>query len=231
MNFMKLPKVVLFDLDGTILDTENLYLNLMLQYNHHKNIFISKKFYIENFLGKSKDVISSIMEKVYNNQYNKDDYWKGLLEYRNNYIFNHKISVKEGFYELIEYLQSEKCYIGLVTSNSLELVQLLLKQAGIDINIFNSIICREDVKYLKPHPDLYEYAISQLGVEKNDVVAIEDSSVGIQAALNANINVIHVNDIEKISKHLEKQCVVCVKSLYDIMLFYKGGRIYGNNKS
>ena len=68
-------------------------------------------------------------------------------------------------------------------------------------------------------------------MEKNDVVAIEDSSVGIQAALNANINVIHVNDIEKISKHLEKQCVVCVKSLYDIMLFYKGGRIYGNNKS
>ena len=70
MNSMKLPKVVLFDLDGTILDTENLYLNLMLQYNHHKNIFISKKFFIENFLGKSKDVISNIMEKVYNNQYN-----------------------------------------------------------------------------------------------------------------------------------------------------------------
>ena len=73
MNFMKLPKVVLFDLDGTILDTENLYLNLMLQYNHHKNIFISKKFYIENFLGKSKDAISSIMEKVYNKDRSLDD--------------------------------------------------------------------------------------------------------------------------------------------------------------
>lgn len=229
MNFMKLPKVFLFDLDGTILDTENLYLKLMLEYNRHKNIFVSKKFYIKNFLGKSKDIISSIMEEKYNN-YNKEEYWKELLKCRSNYILNHKIVVKNGFFELIEYLQSERCYIGLVTSNSFELTQLLLKQAGIDINIFNSIVCRENVKHLKPHPELYEYAINQLNIEKNEVVAIEDSSVGIHAALNANINVIHVHDIEKISEQLKKQCAICVKSLYDIMLFYKEGGIYGNNK-
>ena len=229
MNFMKLPKVFLFDLDGTILDTENLYLKLMLEYNRHKKIFVSKKFYIKNFLGKSKDIISSIMEEKYNN-YNNEGYWKELLEYRSNYILNHKIFVKNGFFEFIEYLQSEKCYIGLVTSNSFELIQLLLKQAGIDINIFNSIACRENVKHLKPHPALYEYAINQLNVEKNEVVAIEDSSVGIHAALNANISVIHVHDIERISRQLENKCAICAKSLYDIMLFYKEGGIYGNNK-
>lgn len=229
MNFMKLPKVFLFDLDGTILDTENMYLNLMLEYNRHKNIFVSKHFYIKNFLGKSKDIISNIMEEKYNN-YKNEEYWKGLLEYRSNYILNHKVVVKNGFFELIEYLQSENCYIGLVTSNSFELVQLLLKQADIDINIFDSIVCRENVKHLKPHPDLYEYAINQLNVEKNDIVAVEDSSVGIHAALNANISVIHVHDIEKISEQLEKQCVICTNSLYDIMLFYKKGGIYGDNK-
>ena len=229
MNFMKLPKVFLFDLDGTILDTENLYLKLMLEYNRHKNIFVSKKFYIKNFLGKSKDIISNIMAEKYNN-YKNEEYWKGLLEYRSNYILNHKVVVKNGFFELIEYLQSENCYIGLVTSNSFELVQLLLKQADIDINIFDSIVCRENVKHLKPHPDLYEYAINQLNVEKNDIVAVEDSSVGIHAALNANISVIHVHDIEKISEQLEKQCVICTNSLYDIMLFYKEGGIYGDNK-
>lgn len=229
MNFMKLPKVFLFDLDRTILDTENLYLKLMLEYNRHKNIFVSKKIYIKNFLGKSKDIISSIMEEKYNN-YNKEEYWKELLKCRSNYILNHKIFVKNGFFEFIEYLQSEKCYIGLVTPNSFELTQLLLKQAGIDINTFNSIVCRENVKHLKPHPELYEYAINQLNIEKNDVVAIEDSSVSIHAALNANINVIHVHDIEKISEWLKKQCAICVKSLYYIMLFYKEGGIYGNNK-
>ena len=229
MNFMKLPKVFLFDLDGTILDTENLYLNLMLEYNRHKNICVSKKFYIKNFLGKSKDIISNIMEEKYNN-YKNEEYWEGLLEYRRNYILNHKVVVKNGFFELIEYLRSENCYIGLVTSNSFKLVQLLLKQADIDINIFDSIVCRENVKHLKPHPELYEYAINQLNVEKNDIVAVEDSSVGIHAALNANISVIHVHDIEKISEQLEKQCVICTNSLYDIMLFYKKGGIYGDNK-
>ena len=96
MNFMKLPKVFLFDLDGTILDTENLYLKLMLEYNRHKNIFVSKKFYIKNFLGKSKDIISSIMEEKYNN-YNKEEYWKELLECRSNYILNHKMARFEIF--------------------------------------------------------------------------------------------------------------------------------------
>ena len=46
MNSMKFPKAVFFDLDGTILDTEKLYLKLMLEYNKGKKMSISKKFYI-----------------------------------------------------------------------------------------------------------------------------------------------------------------------------------------
>ena len=54
MSFMKLPKIILFDLDGVILDTESIYLKLMMEYNKKVNLPITKEFYINNFLGRTK---------------------------------------------------------------------------------------------------------------------------------------------------------------------------------
>ena len=63
MNFMKLNKIILFDLDGVILNTEAIYLKLMLEYNKKINIPITKKYYIKNLLGKTKKEISYCLSK------------------------------------------------------------------------------------------------------------------------------------------------------------------------
>ena len=54
MNSTKLPKIILFDLDGVILDTESIYLELMVEYNKNVNMPITREFYINNFLGRTK---------------------------------------------------------------------------------------------------------------------------------------------------------------------------------
>lgn len=229
MNSMKFPKAVFFDLDGTILDTENLYLKLMLEYNKSKRIFISKKFYINNFLGKSKKIISAIMKECFDEKYDEYTYWDGLLKYRENYIKNHKIIIKKGFYELVDFLKLKNCYIGIVTSNSIELVKLLLEKSDVDINIFDSIVYRENVKRIKPYPDLYEFAIKKSGLNINDIVVLEDSNVGIMSALEANINVIYIKDISNVDKKLQQKCIACCNSMHDVIKFYNSGGIYGNN--
>lgn len=65
MSFMKLPKIILFDLDGVILDTESIYLKLMMEYNKKVNLPITKEFYINNFLGRTKKEINDCYEKEF----------------------------------------------------------------------------------------------------------------------------------------------------------------------
>jgi beta-phosphoglucomutase-like phosphatase (HAD superfamily) len=55
---------------------------------------------------------------------------------------------------------------------------------------FDEIVTREDAARSKPHPDLYEIALSRLAVDAADAIAIEDSSNGVAAALAAGIRCI-----------------------------------------
>ena len=71
MNSTKLPKIILFDLDGVILDTESIYLELMVEYNKNVNMPITRKFYINNFLGRTKKDINSYYEKKYKEMFDK----------------------------------------------------------------------------------------------------------------------------------------------------------------
>ncbi|MDQ2745364.1 MAG: HAD-IA family hydrolase, partial [Chloroflexota bacterium] len=52
---------------------------------------------------------------------------------------------------------------------------------------FDAVICAEDVRRVKPHPDLYRHALSLLGLEPHEAIVFEDSPNGITAARAAGI--------------------------------------------
>lgn len=82
MSFTNCLNVVLFDLDGFILDTEFMYMKLMLEFNNNYKINISMDYYISNFLGKTKN---QIIDTLKNNILKEDlleKYLDDLLNYR-----------------------------------------------------------------------------------------------------------------------------------------------------
>lgn len=225
MNFMNYHKAIFFDLDGVILDTESLYLQLMLKYNKNKGLYISRDFYIDNILGRSQKVISSLLKNEWNDKYNEKGYWEELLNFREDYLKKHRVAVKTGFYDLLDYLKNQNFYVGIVSSNSIKLVNKLLINAHIDMEKFDSVITREDAKQLKPFPDLYEEAVKRSKIAKRNIIAIEDSSVGLIAAIRANIDVIYVKDIANVSDELKAKCLMTGNSLFEIKEFLVDGGI------
>lgn len=213
MSFMKLPKIFLFDLDGVILDTESVYLKLMIKYNKKNNMPITRKFYIDNFIGKTKKDINNYYEKKYKYEFNTNQYWDDLIKLRDDYFKYYGVKIKKGFLSLIKYLKNNNYKIGLITSNSRKLTLKLLITAGLKIDDFDVIITREDVINTKPFPDLYLKAIEYFNADNNDFIAIEDSNVGIQSALNAKIQVIYLKDIDVVKTKLKKECFKCIKTL------------------
>ncbi len=234
MNSLKYHKAIFFDFDGVIINTEALYYKLMGKYNKKYNIVISKDYYINNFLGKSKTEISKKLEKLYKD-FDSEQYWKGLLKFRDNYINNHIVSTKKGLKKLLNYLKSNNYLIGIVSSNSLDFIQKMLIKNNIDIKLFDIIVTRENVKNIKPYPDLYEYAIAEAklkaNINRDEIIAIEDSEVGLQSAHKSNLKVIHLKDISTVSDEILSKCILSVTSLIEVIRFLKknGGK-NGNNK-
>ena len=217
MNFMKSNKIILFDLDGVILNTESIYLKLMLEYSKKLNIPITKEYYIKNLLGKTKKEISHHLSIKFKEKFSYHNYWKNLEEIRNNYLLNNKIQVKNGFLYLKEFLEQNNYKFGIVTSNSKKLTKQLLINAGLKVNDFSIIISREDVINIKPNPELYLKAIKYFKSDINNFIAIEDSNVGIKSALNAGIEVINIKDIDIIDSKLKSKCLASIKSLEDVV--------------
>ena len=169
---------------------------------------MTENYYINNLLGKTKNQITDILKEKYNDKFNEEYFWDGLLKYREEYIDNNEINVKEGFFELIDYLKRNDYYIGIVTSNSYVLVKKLLSKTKINLNDFNSIITREKVSKPKPSDELYQFAIKESLIDKEQIIVLEDSSVGLKSAISLDLNVIHVKDIEMINDELLSKCIV-----------------------
>lgn len=224
MNSSKLYKCILFDLDGVLLDTEKIYMNLMVNYNIEIGINADKEYYIKNLLGRTQKEINECYCKDFEFVFNPERYWNALLNIREEYIKNNNIDLKPGVLELIKYLKDEKYIIGIVTSNSKALTEELLNKSKLKLSNFDIVVSREHVSRTKPSPELYLKALNLLNLDKCDVLAIEDSKVGIESALSADIDVINVMDIDIIPASIMNKCVFCCENAKEIIEYLKEKR-------
>ncbi|WP_430783457.1 HAD family hydrolase [Actinoplanes sp. G11-F43] len=97
---------------------------------------------------------------------------------------------RPGVPELLTGLRGAGFGTALVTSNSRVIVDGLL--AGGLRPLFDTVVCLEDVARAKPAPDPYREAVRRLGLRPGDCVAVEDSAVGVASALAAGCAVVRL---------------------------------------
>jgi HAD superfamily hydrolase (TIGR01509 family) len=88
------------------------------------------------------------------------------------------IPVKPGLFELLDYLKENKIKIALATSTSRETATKNLEVCGV-LKYFDELVCGNDVKNGKPHPEVFLTAAKKLGLDPAGCVAYEDSLTGI----------------------------------------------------
>lgn len=90
-------------------------------------------------------------------------------------------------------LLSSRVPTALVTSASRE-TAIASISSTIDFGVFDVIVTADDVERHKPHPEPYLLAAAQLGVATCDLIVFEDSKTGLQSARAAGCVAIHVSD-------------------------------------
>lgn len=206
---------VIFDLDGTLVDTEKYYQIAWPEAVAHFGYYMEPWMALDvRSLGKP------FAERRFQEWFGEDfPYWD-VRTYRKDLIADmlekNGISLKPGADELLKWLKSEGITIALATANNLERAKDKLRKAGI-LSYFDKIICAEMVKQGKPAPDIYQYACSELALPPERTFAVEDSPNGVISAYEAGCNVIMVPDLTEPDEELRKMLYACPKNLWGIV--------------
>ena len=202
-------KAVLFDLDGTIINTEPMHAKAILDAFKHFDIFLDEKKFEDTFLGASDyDVWQAVLKDRPQNIKFID-----LIEIKNkNFLAllteSTTASISQlltsGVSDFIQKLVYQNMKIGLVTASDLFQTTEVLKKIGFK-HYFNVICTATDTFFSKPKPSPYFYSMRQLGVKTDEVVIFEDSYFGLSAAMQTGAEVIGLatNSKEKANKKFQ----------------------------
>ena len=179
-------ELYIFDLDGTIIDSE--YSHYLAYKNQMNNLTFTQ--YEEIFHSTSKEQFLNV------NNINKN---KKDEDFKNIYIKNKKYL--DGFENFLNNLITKSKKICVVTNSSKERCEFI-KQCHPKLNIIPIWITKDDVKYPKPNSDCYLKVLQKFDISAKDTVIFEDSYIGYLGLANLNINKVFIckNNYTHLSK-------------------------------
>ena len=189
MKFPKKLKCVIFDMDGVIIDSEEIHKKAYYETFNSLGVNVSEELY-KTMTGSS--TINAFQKLV--NHFNLDDIPEELvLQKRKRYVnfFENDptLSLVNGVKELIQFLYKQN--LTLVLASSSAMVNINRVFSRFDLNkYFAAKISGADLTASKPHPEIFEKATILGGVSKEHCIVVEDSDNGIKAANQAGVFVI-----------------------------------------
>lgn len=196
---MKLAAVI-FDLDGTLVDSEVAWGKAFTQVLQKLGVKINN-LHPQTTGVSVKSNWHDLIEK-----YNiKTDFGVVELErFTLRELENHAedINLMDGVLEFIGDLKDSGYLLGLATSTNWTIVDKVFDSLNLH-DIFDCITTGEEVDNPKPFPDIYLVAAEKLGVNPGDCLVIEDSAPGVTAAVEANMKVIAISDNDDEKGELE----------------------------
>ncbi|TVQ75423.1 MAG: HAD family phosphatase [Phycisphaeraceae bacterium] len=178
---------ILFDFDGTLVDTEPLHEEAVRRTLAPLNIPVEEGMTI----GLSDE--DAVAEAFARAGLSTDEPTIAALclrktEWYERLIDGAEIFVYPGAVELVR-LSAARLRVAICTAAVLREVTPVMRQIGLEETV-RTIVTADDVAKKKPHPDAYELAASRLGVPTSRCIAIEDSVRGVRSAKDAGCFVV-----------------------------------------
>ena len=186
MKFPKKLQCVIFDMDGVIIDSEEIHKKAYYETFKNLGVEVSEELYKTMTWSSTINAFQKLV-----NHFNLDDIPEELVLQKRkcyvNYFENDPtLSLVNGVKELIQFLYKQN--LTLVLASSSAMVNINRVFSRFDLNeYFTAKISGADLIASKPHPEIFEKAAILGGVSKEQCIVIEDSDNGIEAANKAGI--------------------------------------------
>jgi HAD superfamily hydrolase (TIGR01509 family) len=183
------PQAVLFDMDGTLFDSEVLWDVAINELAASFGAVVP----IETRLAMVGTSMHDSMELLH---HGIGQPWRDgpasadWINERVGQLFETQLVWRPGARELLDEVRAAGVPTALVTATRRKLVDVAVATAG--RHNFDVLVCGDEVAFTKPHPEPYETAARLLDVDITRCVAIEDSPTGVASALAAGAAVLAV---------------------------------------
>jgi len=182
-------RAVVFDHDGTMFNTEELYQQVGTELLRRRNKVFTADL-LDQMMGRPPRVSLQLMI-----DYHGLSDTPLMLATETEAIFegilDRELATMPGLTELLAEIEARNLPKAIATSSGPRFVRRCLGQFQLEPR-FQFILTAEDVVHGKPHPEIYLTAASRLGVAPHEVLVLEDSANGCRAAVEAGTYVVAV---------------------------------------
>ncbi|MBQ7044900.1 MAG: HAD family phosphatase [Clostridia bacterium] len=206
---------VIFDMDGTLLDTQRIFIDAW-DYAGEKQGIENLGAHIPNVCGMGEpDWTAYLVEN-----FKELDILKFKTD-AHTFIVDHlEVKFKKGAKELLEFLKQNGIKMAIASGSNTQVVKHHLGVVEAD-DYFLAVLGGETVENSKPAPDIFLKAAQAIDANPADCFVIEDSENGIRAGKAAGMQCIGVPDIVQFKAEVKDMCCAYVDSLLDVIDVFK----------
>lgn len=185
---------VIFDMDGLVLDSESGY---FAAWRHAANLmgYSLDQSFCFSLSGTHGSLISQRLMQHFGEGFDLELFYRLSNDCWREQVQQHGIPVKAGFFVLLERIRVLNLPFSLATNSRRQDALQALGWADLS-DVFPVIITRDEVNKPKPAPDLFLKAAAELNLSSDQCLVLEDSPVGIKAAVAATCPCIFVPSIQ-----------------------------------
>lgn len=209
---------VIFDMDGTIFDTERLVLDCWERVGERHGIPGIREVFVR-CIGTNNVRTQEIVFEHYGKDFPYEKFSEESSVLFHEIENKEGIPVKPGAVELLQYLSEKKIPLGLASSTRLAVVTQEMKTAGL-YDYFQVVVGGDLLKNSKPAPDIYLMTCERMGVLPENTYAIEDSYNGIRSAHSAGMHPIMVPDLMPATEEMRDLSEAVFENLFQVKDYF-----------
>lgn len=177
-------KHIIFDCDGVLIDTEIVAAEVTVDWLNSEKVNISVEEFILEHTGKTfSNIINQLKAEGYLKASLKTEAIVPLLDDQ----IKARVRPILGISDLLDRISSSK---SVVSNSAAGYVVEALEKIGVSHHFGNRVFSAEMVALAKPSPLVYRLAMDTIQVPKEEIIVVEDSYTGVQAALAAGLTTI-----------------------------------------